>query len=44
VFIAAKEPIDMAGTTRIEASAFGKGFHVKQRSVARRLLDRLLNR
>jgi SAM-dependent methyltransferase len=44
VFIAAKSPIALPGTTRIEAAKFGKGFHVKQRSFARRVIDRLLGR
>lgn len=44
VFVAAKVPMSLPGTTRIEAGAFGKGFHVKQRSLARRVVDRVFGR
>jgi len=42
VFVASKAPIELPGLTRIHASSFGKGFHVKPRSLAGRVFDRVL--
>lgn len=44
VFVASREPIALDGLTRRQVPPFGKGFHMKPRSLLRRIAARVLRR